>query len=1557
MKKLRKLIAWLLATTLVLSLVPTAFAAGSVEVSTFAELKNAVNKGESQITLTADITATETLTLKKNLTLLGGNHSLSGNDTFTLIYAGEYTLSARNVTFARGNAVGGGYADSGLNCGGAVSGFKAMSFDHCTFTGNTAPGDGGAIYTWAEVEANYCTFSSNSSGRRGGAILAAGFVSLNNSIFTDCTSSWFGGAVMLYGNSLEARSTNFTNCTATATGGNGGAVHGDSGDQYYQYCAFTSCKATTNGFGGALYSDNGSIEVEDCTMASCQSQGGAAIFTNAADITATRVTEYSNVSTDGHGHFVSVSGKVNVLRSVYNEAMLGEYMLAKIPKLYIADSFTLSTTMVLQANLELIGPADKVTIGGTGQFTLFNGGAYALKLSNLVLTGGNAAVGSYQNANGGAVSSTGGDITATNCEFRQNYAPAAGGALYSWGSVTLTECQFSDNRAGQNGGAVYAGGIITSVYSQYSNNQAAWFGGALKGYQKLISLTNDQFIGNKATDSGSCGGAVHTDEGNIAATLVVFKQNSAYGMGGAIGSGSGAVNTEQCTFTENKTTQGYGSCVYSNANITYCNDVRSLNLAMGAAGHEYCSNGGIVTDNSDTLKMVGASLRLGGKIGVDFYFEIPKIILDDPEIYALYTVPNGGSFTTEKVYAGGWQETKVSTKTYYMLTPYVTSIELTQPIQVQFFKNDAAISEVFTYKAADYAQTVVQGTGFDTKLVEICKSILNYGAYAQDYFGYYTDDLPNSILSPEDKDVSAVTAAQLEPYQTVIEGDVPGIHFAGNMMNLESGAKIRLLFKLDDGYTLDDFSFRVSHGLAELFANGNYYEYDYDLVASNDLGTYIPFTVSNGSDELVIRICALSYPYQVLSFTGTAMPEKLVNLMKAMYLYYTGTCQYTGQPLIPASNLVEEYALKAFRMFPYFWLTDEAWELTLQGLLSYQSTIDEVVLFCDAMHSPYMSDAMLNEYAAALAKRTDDLRERGFKVGYNMLQTVGHGDYAAGWLDTPTYKLKLGYAGQTSAVMPCPRDTTFLNFIAHKYDVYAQLSPDFIWIDDDFRTNDQTVPYGCFCQDCIAAFNAQYGHSYTRSSLVDVLQSKSKPNVRTEWLNFTYQSYENVLKVVTEAVKQADPDIEMRLMTVHLPAFGSTLSNLAGYADAIDATAVRTGGGFFDESEPLTFLKKIYGVSEQIAQLRDVPSRQFESEDWPQTYNKSGFFHVLETTAAIMAGCNGVAYASIPPDQGNAYVMDAIAGYSNVWDEMVAIGDTYRLYGATTYYPNNYYVYCNDDNFFSQNGFGSVWNSFQPFMDGFMSYTPYQENAAVTILTYDLVNAMTDAEITEIFSKGVMIDGQAARQLVQRGFANLVGCSNSTWTSECINERYTTADLNGAAGGTIRYTYGTSYFNFTPLVGAIALSNAESVTGYKMGVSSYVYENELGGRVFASGYQTWEYDGMWQRMTQYDNIFDWLAKDHLYAKVENAQHVALLYKQPDDRSEFMLMAMNTSMDETPNNALIKLDGIYRDKIYCYDQYGKLTRISTEDIFYDSTSTYIKLPHLTAWGFTVLYTAV
>lgn len=278
------------------------------------------------ITLTSTLPTIVSAATAGKLTIDGGNAiTISGNNTVSVLWVGSGgNLTLQNITIANG-AVSSPYSGGGVlnfgtltatNCtfsnnnggyqGGAIysKGATALTVTNCTFAGNQSASEGGAI----SCEDTPCTitsstFSGNRAGR-GGAIASIWYFGSQPSL--NITGSTFegnqasgggGGALYLYGVRATITGSIFNNNAATATWGQGGAIHnwGDltvTGSQFSQNTAKNS---------GAIWCTGSRCDISESTFVrnSASSSGGALGIQSMSTIT--RSTFLENQAGDSGG--------------------------------------------------------------------------------------------------------------------------------------------------------------------------------------------------------------------------------------------------------------------------------------------------------------------------------------------------------------------------------------------------------------------------------------------------------------------------------------------------------------------------------------------------------------------------------------------------------------------------------------------------------------------------------------------------------------------------------------------------------------------------------------------------------------------------------------------------------------------------------------------------------------------------------------------------------------------------------------------------------------------------------------------------------------------------------------------------------------------------------------------------------------------------------------------------------------------------------------------------------------------------------------------------------
>ncbi len=192
---------------------------------------------------------------------------------------------------------------------------------------------------------------------------------------------------------------------------------------------------------------------------------------------------------------------------------------------------------------------------------------------------------------GGALRTTGGRFTLTNCHIHHNKARYGGGIALSkaGGRTTLDGCTIEYNEASENGGGIICTGAIENMVSTtISHNKAASGGGGIYVYGGGIVYANN-----------------HNANSTVTNTAVSISENSARDGGGIWQDGTTKL---WYTTIENNSATANGGGVYSNASgnwrrfWTYTGTVLRNNQAVHTGTQLYtkCANADAGPQLSDT---------------------------------------------------------------------------------------------------------------------------------------------------------------------------------------------------------------------------------------------------------------------------------------------------------------------------------------------------------------------------------------------------------------------------------------------------------------------------------------------------------------------------------------------------------------------------------------------------------------------------------------------------------------------------------------------------------------------------------------------------------------------------------------------------------------------------------------------------------------------------------------------------------------------------------------------------------------------------------------------
>jgi hypothetical protein len=278
----------------------------------------------------------------------------------------------------------------------------------------------------------------------------------------------------------------------------------------------------------------------------------------------------------------------------------------------------------------------------------------------------------------------------------------------------------------------------------------------------------------------------------------------------------------------------------------------------------------------------------------------------------------------------------------------------------------------------------------------------------------------------------------------------------------------------------------------------------------------------------------------------------------------------------------------------------------------------------------------------------------GVIPSYQQGLTLGHsaahdGPPKPGWQVFPDDAWQVGRDGQRLGFL-CPRSPFVLDYeFNYAKTVLRVANPGSYWIDDDLRLGVHK-PEGCFCDRCIAAFNAKTGGNWTRETLVARLFSDApREPLRAAWIDFNAES----LAVYGAKTREAADALGSPCRLAYQAVWADTIYTASSYRPLLEALSgpthkpvgIRPGAGFYTEAEPRGMISKCLSAAREAERCRRygdlVASVCYEQETYPRhVLHKSPGAIMTECALALASGCDSLSlywYAGEAPEPIEEY--------------------------------------------------------------------------------------------------------------------------------------------------------------------------------------------------------------------------------------------------------------------------------------------------------------------------------
>jgi hypothetical protein len=547
-------------------------------------------------------------------------------------------------------------------------------------------------------------------------------------------------------------------------------------------------------------------------------------------------------------------------------------------------------------------------------------------------------------------------------------------------------------------------------------------------------------------------------------------------------------------------------------------------------------------------------------------------------------------------------------------------------------------------------------------------------------------------------------------------------------------------------------------------------------------------------------------------------------------------------------------------------------------------------------------------------------------VGLLMQSLIGHGTHTA----APFQRL-IRADGTTNNRM-CPLDPGFKAHIRAAVRTVAATRPAFLLVDDDFRLF--LCGYGCFCPLHLAGFNQRIGGNYDRESLLAVL-NQTDPEARRvgdAWTAWLLESLVGLARDVRAGIDDVDPELPCGYCTpLDGPGSAAFVVPVARAVAGRQPPFVRINNSWYLGNDARGVLDRLHPTALNVALLQAAGITDILSESDTFPHNRYSTPARAIHAHLVFSILHGVTGAKLwvtrmfdhEPASGEAY-REVLGRQRGLRDELFRLMPAVRWDEPATPLPTRTVSPWNPADYNKER-----LPSWATAVCGHMGI-PCRIGggpAAVAMLTGPETELFSDAELTALLAKGLLLDGGAAERLCRRGFAEYLGVEADAPAGRPVNfERLAAHPINGSLAGNevaLASFFGSSVRRLTVREpGVQLLSTAFSLPWYMSpdpvaeGPAVTLFENRLGGRVavYAAAldptdnflFLTYYYTFMNEtRRGQLIHILDWLNRAplpavaltdaNLYARhgvIANAagggELLALFNLNMDDLPEFRL---------------------------------------------------------------------
>lgn len=406
------------------------------------------------------------------------------------------------------------------------------------------------------------------------------------------------------------------------------------------------------------------------------------------------------------------------------------------------------------------------------------------------------------------------------------------------------------------------------------------------------------------------------------------------------------------------------------------------------------------------------------------------------------------------------------------------------------------------------------------------------------------------------------------------------------------------------------------------------------------------------------------------------------------------------------------------------------------------------LMYCSPEGTPVFNQA--EEQCKNLKLFKDKLDKLGIPAGVLVQSTLGHGRKLN--FDFP-FQHYVNLNDGDSPFVACPSDEDFLDYIKNQMSIIASYHPKVIMIDDDFRLLGRPGK-GCACPKHLAEFNKLANTDFTREELFSAL--KGEDELSKKYIDiFTKIQYESLLecaKAIRAGIDKQDESIQ-GIICASSDLLGEIPRVLAGKNNP---SIMRVNNGAYTVNARYASFRSQRAAFTSNFENNNADIYIAEADTCPQNrYSTPASSLHCQMILSICEGIKGAKHwitrlSTYEPESGIAY-RNILAKNANLYTELIKYIEHVKWLGARIPIPKKFTFNFNTPYYVNYNWGKEVLER----MGIPMYFSRCNDNA--TFIDSDADKYFSDEEILEMLSGVVVMSGDSAERLCERGFSKYLG--------------------------------------------------------------------------------------------------------------------------------------------------------------------------------------------------------